>query len=82
MTILDQLYAADPVYMVVLGEQVDAGATALEHAQAYGFSVLRVHTNGVRAYSARLPQEVFGLLGRDPRVRCFMLGRSRWDDPE
>lgn len=57
--------------VVVLGDGVDAGATAREHASAYGFAVLRVHTNGLRGYSARLPQASFALLGRDPRVRCF-----------
>jgi hypothetical protein len=59
------------VCVVVLGDNVDADATAQEHARAYGFAVLRVHTGGVRGYSARLPQASFALLGRDPRVRCF-----------
>jgi hypothetical protein len=62
-----------PVCVVVLGERVDAEATAQEHAQAYGFSVLRVHTNGVRGYSARLPQASLAMVARDPRVRRFQL---------
>ena len=59
--------------MVVLGDRVDAEATAQEHARAYGFSVLRVHTGGVRGYSARLPHASLAMVARDPRVRRFQL---------
>jgi hypothetical protein len=61
----------DQLCVVVLGDNVDADATAREHARAYGFSVLRVHSGGIRGYSARLPSASFALLGRDPRVRYF-----------
>lgn len=64
---------SSPVCVVVLGDRVDAEATAQEHARAYGFAVLRVHTNGLRGYSARLPHGSMAMVARDPRVRRFQL---------
>jgi subtilisin family serine protease len=54
--------------IVVLRDDVDADATASEHAQRFGAAVSNVYGAALRGYAADVPERQLAALQRDPRV--------------
>jgi len=56
-------------YIVVLRDDVDAGAVAAEHASAHALSVAFVYEHALKGYAATIPAERLSRVQSDPRVQ-------------